>query len=69
MARRLQERKIAHIRQTGAEAVVTSNPGCIIQIAQGLRDQGSPIQVRHIVEVLDEAYANLSPDPSEKRAG
>ena len=60
MARRLQERKIAHIRETGAEAVITSNPGCIIQIAQGLRDQGSPIEVRHIVELLDEAYRGRS---------
>src|SRR5262249_58762339 len=33
MARRLQDRKIAHIMETGADAVVTANPGCIIQIA------------------------------------
>src|SRR5262249_19021389 len=32
MARRLQQRKIAHIRETGADTVVTANPGCIIQI-------------------------------------
>jgi glycolate oxidase iron-sulfur subunit len=56
MARRLQQRKIAHVRETGADAVVTSNPGCIIQIAQGLSAAGTPIQVQHIVEVLDEAY-------------
>ncbi|HYB43741.1 MAG TPA: heterodisulfide reductase-related iron-sulfur binding cluster [Candidatus Methylomirabilis sp.] len=56
MARRLQERKVAHIRKTGAEAVVTANPGCIIQIAQGLRAAGSPIEVLHIVELLDQAY-------------
>jgi glycolate oxidase iron-sulfur subunit len=63
MARRLQERKIAHVTSTGAEVVVTSNPGCIIQIAQGLRDAGSPVEVRHIVEILDEAYQR------EPRAG
>jgi len=56
MARRLQERKIAHIQATKADAVVTSNPGCIIQIAQGLRAAGTPIDVLHIVEVLDQAY-------------
>ena len=64
MAQRLQQRKIAHIRETGAEAVVTANPGCIIQIAQGLRDAGAPVQVLHIVEVLDQAYdgpRSLSP--------
>ncbi|HKW91365.1 MAG TPA: heterodisulfide reductase-related iron-sulfur binding cluster, partial [Methylomirabilota bacterium] len=56
MATRLQERKIAHVRATGADAVITANPGCIIQIAQGLRAQGSPIQVLHLVELLDQAY-------------
>ncbi len=56
MAHRLQQRKIAHIRETGADTVVTANPGCIIQIVQGLRDVGSPVEVLHIVEVLDRAY-------------
>ena len=56
MARRLQERKITHVQATRADAVVTSNPGCIIQIAQGLRAAGTPIDVLHIVEVLDQAY-------------
>jgi glycolate oxidase iron-sulfur subunit len=56
MAQRLQRRKIGHIRETGAQTVVTANPGCIIQIVQGLRAAGAPVEVRHIVEVLDEAY-------------
>ncbi len=56
MATRLQERKVAHVRASGADAVITANPGCIIQIAQGLRAQGSPIQVLHLVELLDQAY-------------
>jgi glycolate oxidase iron-sulfur subunit len=56
MATRLQERKVAHVRATGADAVVTANPGCIIQITQGLAAKGSPVQVLHIVELLDQAY-------------
>ena len=66
MATRLQERKIAHVQATGADAVVTANPGCIIQIAQGLRAKGSPVEVLHIVELLDQAYHPL---PSGERAG
>ena len=58
MARQLQERKVAHIRETGAEAVVTANPGCIIQIVQGLEAEGSPVKVLHIAELLDESYQN-----------
>ena len=57
MATRLLERKIRHVQSTGAAVVVTANPGCIIQIAQGLRAKGSRIQVLHIVELLDRAYS------------
>ncbi len=56
MARRLLARKVAHLRATGAEAVVTANPGCILQIAAGLRQQRVPMRVLHIVELLDQAY-------------
>jgi glycolate oxidase iron-sulfur subunit len=56
MAGRLQARKIANIEATKADAVVTSNPGCIIQIVQGLRARGNAVEVLHIVELLDQAY-------------
>jgi glycolate oxidase iron-sulfur subunit len=48
------------VQATGADAVVTANPGCIIQIAQGLAAKGSPVQVLHIVELLDTAYGGPS---------
>ena len=56
MAGRLQARKIANIEATGADAVVTSNPGCIIQIAQGLEARKDRVEVLHIVDLLDAAY-------------
>jgi glycolate oxidase iron-sulfur subunit len=56
MAARLQTRKIANVEATKADAVVTANPGCIIQIAQGLSARGSRVEVLHIVELLDQAY-------------
>jgi glycolate oxidase iron-sulfur subunit len=57
MARRLLDRKVRHVQATGAEAVITANPGCILQIAVGLRAVGSPARVLHVVELLDAAYA------------
>ena len=69
MAGRLLERKIRHVQSTGASAVVTANPGCIIQIAQGLRAKGSPIEVLHIVELLDEAYGSHPSPPRGERVG
>jgi glycolate dehydrogenase iron-sulfur subunit len=56
MADRLLRRKIDHVLASGAEAVVTANPGCILQIEKGLRERGSPVRVLHLVEVLDRAY-------------
>jgi glycolate oxidase iron-sulfur subunit len=57
MARRLQKRKVDAILETGASIVVTANPGCAIQVGAGLDAAGSTAQVRHIVELLDEAYS------------
>jgi glycolate oxidase iron-sulfur subunit len=56
MADRLLRRKFGNIESTGAEAVVTANPGCILQIQAGLRAQGRERPVLHLVEVLDRAY-------------
>jgi glycolate oxidase iron-sulfur subunit len=57
MASRLQRRKIDAIRKTRATIVATANPGCAIQVAAGLRDAGYPASVKHVVELLDEAFS------------
>jgi glycolate oxidase iron-sulfur subunit len=49
----LQRRKCANIAATECDVVVTGNPGCFVQIQSGL---SSEIRVRHIVDVLAEAY-------------
>ena len=55
-ADRLSRRKIDRIVETGAEMVVTGNPGCMVQIAAGLRAIGSPVRVVHPVSLLRAAY-------------
>ena len=42
--------------KTGAEAVVTGNPGCMMQIGAGLALAGSRVRTVHLVEILDESY-------------
>lgn len=59
MAARLQTRKIDNTLATGADVVVTANPGCALQLATGLRARGSAMKVKHIVELLDEAGAQI----------
>ena len=61
MAARLLARKVNHVLDTGAAAVVTANPGCILQIQQGLRARGRDLPVLHLVEILDRAYASATP--------
>jgi len=58
MAARLQARKVARINEVAPEIVVTANPGCALQLENGLRKDGRAIAVRHIVELLDASYAN-----------
>jgi len=52
----LRERKVGHIEKTGAETVVTSNPGCHLQITTGLRLRGSRVDVSQPVSLLARAY-------------
>jgi len=56
MATRLLHRKVSHVLATGAEAVVTANPGCILQIQAGLGAHDARVRVMHLVEILDRAY-------------
>ncbi|GAC1490156.1 MAG: heterodisulfide reductase-related iron-sulfur binding cluster [Candidatus Limnocylindrales bacterium] len=58
LAARLGHRKAEHVVRSGAELVVTANPGCQMQIASALRDAGSPVQVVHLMDLLDRAYTS-----------
>ena len=54
---RLLDGKMDEIAATGATTLVTANPGCLMQLDKGLRRAGLRGEVKHIVELLDEAYA------------
>ncbi|MSQ61397.1 MAG: 4Fe-4S dicluster domain-containing protein [Dehalococcoidia bacterium] len=49
----LLERKLDNALATGAEIIVTANPGCQLQLAAGLAARGSGVRVMHLAEVLD----------------
>jgi len=51
----LLERKMDSVEQTRAQAIVTSNPGCIIQLRAGAAARGTGQEVLHVVELLDRA--------------
>ena len=56
LSQRILSRKLDAIATTGADEVATANPGCMLQLEQGLRAAGQPTPVRHVVDLLDEAY-------------
>jgi glycolate oxidase iron-sulfur subunit len=67
-ARELGDRKAANIVATGAEVLVTANPGCLMQVSSALQraersvPSGRPMGMAHTVEVLDASIRGLSPD-------
>jgi len=66
-ARELGDRKAAHIVATGAELLVTANPGCLMQVTTAIQRSGHPMGMAHTVEVLDASIrgTSLSLSPHE----
>ena len=60
-AAELGDRKAATVLATGAELLVTGNPGCLMQVAAALRRAGSDAgpAMAHTVEVLDASLRGL----------
>jgi len=56
----LLDRKVDNIVRSGARVVVTSNPGCQLQQQAGLAAAGIDVEVKHIVDLLDEAYGGAA---------
>ena len=56
LSKRLLKRKMTSIDATGVQEVITANPGCMLQVEMGFKSQGKRGRVRHVVDMLDEAY-------------
>ena len=64
MAIALLRKKMESVNSTGAQAILTANPGCMLQLAAGVKKFGRGQRVAHVVEILDQAYGGAH---SEKR--
>lgn len=49
------DRKLGNVKATGADILVTANPGCHLQLAWGVREAGMPQNVLHLMELLGRA--------------
>jgi glycolate dehydrogenase iron-sulfur subunit len=63
IARTLQQDKVGAIADVHPDVVVTANPGCMLQIAAGLRAAGSDARVAHIARFLDDPDAFIAGGP------
>ncbi|NYH79496.1 glycolate oxidase iron-sulfur subunit [Actinopolyspora biskrensis] len=54
-AAELGDLKARNVRDTGADLLVTANPGCSMQIRTALRGRGADLPVAHTVQILDAA--------------
>ena len=52
-ATELGDRKAGYIHSTGANAVASRNPGCLLQIASRLDVAGTPLPTYHLIELVD----------------
>src|SRR5919107_295849 len=65
-AAELGERKASNILKTGAQLIITSNPGCTLQLQASLKKLGNDIPIAHPAAVLD---ASIRGEPVESLLG
>ena len=60
-ANQLGSRKVDNLLSTGAQAVLSANPGCLLQLMNGLRQRGvKAMPSFHMVELLDASILGIS---------
>jgi len=68
-AGQLRDRKVRDLLDTGADVVVSANPGCLMQIATGLQRAGRAVPTLHLVELLDASLNGESRDRPDRAQG
>jgi L-lactate dehydrogenase complex protein LldE len=52
VSRSMMENKVKDILASGADTVVTCEPGCLMNVAGGLHKAGSEVRAMHIIDLL-----------------
>jgi glycolate oxidase iron-sulfur subunit len=56
MSMALLQRKMGYVKMAKPDVIATANPGCMLQLRAGAKLYGDDQSVKHVVEILDEAY-------------
>jgi glycolate oxidase iron-sulfur subunit len=60
-ARQLGDRKVQNVLTTQADVLATANPGCLLQIRNGLQRAGRDLPLVHPIELLDASIRGVRP--------
>jgi glycolate oxidase iron-sulfur subunit len=67
-ANELGDRKVTNLLTTNAQAVLSANPGCLLQLMNGLRRRGmKEMPAFHMVELLDASIRGVSAESLMQR--
>ncbi|MGB7621205.1 MAG: glycolate oxidase subunit GlcF [Terriglobia bacterium] len=60
-ARQLGDRKVQNLLSTGAQMVVSGNPGCLLQLRGGLQRAQRDMPAVHMIELVDASIRGVPP--------
>ena len=56
LATQILDQKMNSIKGVTPDTIVTANVGCVLQLRAGVTRHGMKADVKHVIELLDEAY-------------
>ena len=56
MAEAVLAEKIRNLVDSGADIIATANPGCFMQLDNGIKAAGINVEVKYVTDLLDETY-------------
>ncbi len=56
LASQVLKAKMDEVTETGAEVIATANVGCMLQLRAGVAQRKLPMEVKHVIELLDQVY-------------
>jgi glycolate oxidase iron-sulfur subunit len=57
----LGDRKVRHVLASGADAVVSGNPGCLLQMMRSMKKLGRSLPTFHTIQLLDASIRGVQP--------
>lgn len=55
LSMKILKRKMENLQKTGATVMLSSCPGCLVQLSYGVRKFNLPVTVKHVVQLLNES--------------